>query len=113
KRRYAKLSGGQKQRLLFALAICGNPELLFLDEPTVGMDIEVRRRTWTVIRGLANEGRTILLTTHYLEEADSLADRIGVLCRGRLVAEGTPADIKARVGGRIVRCRTALPEGVL
>ncbi len=113
KRRYAKLSGGQKQRLLFALAICGNPELLFLDEPTVGMDIEVRRQTWTVIRGLANEGRTILLTTHYLEEADSLADRIGVLCRGRLVAEGTPADIKARVGGRIVRCRTALPEGVL
>jgi ABC-2 type transport system ATP-binding protein len=113
KRRYGKLSGGQKQRLLFALAICGNPDLLFLDEPTVGLDVEMRRRLWTVIRSLASEGRTIVLTTHYLEEADALADRVGVLCRGRLVAEGTPAEIKARVGGRIVRCRTALPERTL
>jgi ABC-2 type transport system ATP-binding protein len=113
RRRYAKLSGGQKQRLLFALAICGDPELLFLDEPTIGLDVEMRRRMWTVIRGLASEGRTIVLTTHYLDEADSLADRIGVLCRGRLVAEGAPAEIKARVGGRIVRCRTALPESAL
>lgn len=99
KRRFGKLSGGQKQRVLFALAICGNPELLFLDEPTVGMDVEMRRRMWTVMRELAAEGRTIVLTTHYLEEADALADRIGVLSRGRLVAEGTPAEIKARVGG--------------
>ena len=112
-RRFGKLSGGQKQRVLFALAICGDPELLFLDEPTVGLDVEVRRRLWSVIRDLAREGRTIVLTTHYLEEADALADRVGVLNHGRLVAEGTPAEIKARVGGRIIRCTTALPEAEL
>ena len=113
RRRFGKLSGGQKQRVLFGLAICGNPELLFLDEPTVGLDVEMRRRMWTIIRELASEGRTIVLTTHYLEEADMLADRIGVLSRGRLVAEGTPTEIKARVGGRLVRCRTVLPGAVL
>ena len=112
-RRYGKLSGGQKQRVLFALAICGDPELLFLDEPTVGLDVEVRRRMWTVIRELAAEGRTIVLTTHYLEEADALADRVGVLARGRLVAEGTSAEIKARVGGRVIRCTTSLAEAEL
>ncbi len=112
-RRFGKLSGGQKQRVLFALAICGNPELLFLDEPTVGLDVEVRRRLWSVIRDLAAEGRTIVLTTHYLEEADALADRVGVLNHGRLVAEGTPAEIKARVGGRIIRCTTTLSEAEL
>ncbi|MGH8193324.1 MAG: ATP-binding cassette domain-containing protein [Woeseiaceae bacterium] len=112
-RRFGKLSGGQKQRVLFALAICGDPELLFLDEPTVGLDVEMRRRMWSVIRELGAEGRTIVLTTHYLEEADTLAGRIGVLSRGRLVAEGTPAEIKARVGGRIVRCATVLDETTL
>lgn len=109
-RRFGKLSGGQKQRVLFALAICGDPELLFLDEPTVGLDVEVRRRLWSVIRDLAAEGRTIVLTTHYLEEADALADRVGVLNHGRLIAEGTPSEIKARVGGRIIRCTTTLSE---
>jgi ABC-2 type transport system ATP-binding protein len=107
-RRFDRLSGGEKQRVLFALALCGDPELLFLDEPTVGLDVESRRRMWQVIRDLAGAGRTIVLTTHYLEEADALADRIGVLHRGRLVAEGTPQEIKARVGGRVVRCVTAL-----
>lgn len=112
-RRYGKLSGGQKQRVLFALALCGDPQLLFLDEPTVGLDVELRRRMWQVIRTLADEGRTIVLTTHYLEEADALADRIGVLHRGRLVAEGSTTEIKSRVGGRLVRCHTVLEEPVL
>ncbi|MEX0899719.1 MAG: ABC transporter ATP-binding protein [Gammaproteobacteria bacterium] len=112
-RRFGKLSGGQKQRVLFALAICGDPELLFLDEPTVGLDVEARRRLWAVIRDLAAEGHTIVLTTHYLEEADALADRVGVLNHGRLVAEGTPAEIKARVGGRIIRCTTTLSQAAL
>jgi ABC-2 type transport system ATP-binding protein len=112
-RRFGRLSGGQKQRVLFALAICGDPDLLFLDEPTVGLDVEVRRRMWEVIRGFADKGRSILLTTHYLEEADTLADRVGVLSRGRLVAEGAPAEIKARAGGRVVRCTTRLGDDVL
>jgi ABC-2 type transport system ATP-binding protein len=112
-RRFDRLSGGEKQRVLFALALCGDPELLFLDEPTVGLDVESRRRLWQVIRDLAATGRTVVLTTHYLEEADALADRIGVLHRGRLVAEGSPQDIKARVGGRVVRCITSLPQQAL
>lgn len=112
-RRFGKLSGGQQQRVLFALAICGDPELLFLDEPTVGLDVEIRRRMWRVIRDLAAEGRTIVLTTHYLEEADTLADRIGVLHRGTLVADGTPSEVKSLVSGRIVRCRTTLDDATL
>lgn len=113
RRRFGKLSGGQKQRLLFALALCGDPQLLFLDEPTVGLDVGMRRRMWEVIRALAAEGRTIVLTTHYLEEADALADRVGVLHRGRLVAEGTPAEVKARAGGSRVRCSTSLDDATL
>ncbi|MGQ0383203.1 MAG: ABC transporter ATP-binding protein [Gammaproteobacteria bacterium] len=112
-RRFDRLSGGEKQRVLFALALCGDPELLFLDEPTVGLDVESRRRMWQVIRDFAGAGRTVVLTTHYLEEADALADRIGVLHRGRLVAEGSPEEIKARVGGRMVRCVTTLPRETL
>lgn len=108
-RLFGKLSGGQKQRTLFALALCGDPDLLFLDEPTVGLDVEARRALWTVIQGKARAGRSVLLTTHYLEEADALADRIILIDRGRIVAEGTPAEIKARVSGRKIRCRTSLP----
>jgi ABC-2 type transport system ATP-binding protein len=107
-RLFGKLSGGQRQRVLFALALCGDPDLLFLDEPTVGLDVEARRAFWSVIEGKAAEGRSVLLTTHYLEEADALADRIVLISRGRIVAEGTPAEIKARVAGRKIRCRTAL-----
>ena len=107
-RLFGKLSGGQKQRLLFALALCGDPDLLFLDEPTVGLDVEARRSLWSVIEGKASEGRSVLLTTHYLEEADALADRIVLISQGRIVAEGTPAEIKARAVGRKVRCRTSL-----
>jgi ABC-2 type transport system ATP-binding protein len=105
---YGKLSGGQKQRTLFGLAICGNPDLVFLDEPTVGMDIESRRALWEEIRALAAAGKTVLLTTHYLEEADALASRIVVINKGRLVCEGTAAEIKHRVSGRRIRCVTRL-----
>jgi ABC-2 type transport system ATP-binding protein len=107
-RLFGKLSGGQKQRVLFALALCGNPDLLFLDEPTVGLDVEVRRSLWDQIRSKVTSGRTVLLTTHYLEEADALADRIILLDRGRILAEGTPGEIKARVQGRRIRCHTSL-----
>jgi ABC-2 type transport system ATP-binding protein len=108
-RLFGELSGGQKQRLLFALAICGNPDLLILDEPTVGLDVDARRGIWEEIRRFVAKGGAVLLTTHYLEEADSLADRIIVIDRGRIVAEGTPAEIKARVSGKRIRCSTALP----
>ncbi|MDM8359091.1 ABC transporter ATP-binding protein [Pandoraea communis] len=108
KRRFGKLSGGEQQRLLFALAICGNPDLLFLDEPTVSMDVETRRAMWQQIRRFAAMGKTILLTTHYLEEADALANRIVVLKRGRKIAEGTPAEIKAISGKCTVACKTNL-----
>jgi ABC-2 type transport system ATP-binding protein len=112
-RLFGKLSGGQRQRVLFALALCGDPDLLFLDEPTVGLDVEARRALWEQIRARAGAGRTVLLTTHYLEEADALADRIVLLDRGRIVAEGTPAEIKARVLGKRIRCRTRLTTAEL
>jgi ABC-2 type transport system ATP-binding protein len=95
-RLFGELSGGQKQRLLFALAICGNPDLLFLDEPTVGLDVAARRGLWKHIRGFVERGGSVLLTTHYLDEADALADRIAVIDRGRIIAQGTPAEIKQR-----------------
>ncbi|HVT97072.1 MAG TPA: ABC transporter ATP-binding protein [Acidobacteriaceae bacterium] len=108
---FGKLSGGQKQRTLFALALCGNPDLIFLDEPTVGMDIESRRALWDEVRALSAAGKTVLLTTHYLEEADMLAHRIVVINKGHVVCEGTPAEIKHRVSGRRIRCITQLdPE---
>jgi ABC-2 type transport system ATP-binding protein len=112
-RRYGRLSGGQQQRVQFALAICGNPDLLFLDEPTVGLDVEARRGFWQQIRQLASAGRTIVLTTHYLEEADALADRIVMLRAGSIVADGAPHEIKARVAARRIRCVTTLPTGVI
>jgi len=105
---FGKLSGGQKQRVLFGLALAGNPGLVFLDEPTVGMDIESRRALWEQIRALAAEGKTVLLTTHYLEEADALASRVVVIGKGRILAEGTPTEIKHRVAGRRIRCITEL-----
>jgi ABC-2 type transport system ATP-binding protein len=105
---FGKLSGGQKQRVLFGLALCGNPDLIFLDEPTAGMDIESRRALWDQIRALSAAGKTVLLTTHYLEEADMLANRIVVINKGKVVSEGTPADVKSRVSGRRIRCITQL-----
>jgi len=109
-RRFGELSGGQRQRVLFALALCGDPDILFLDEPTLAFDVEVRRAFWEQIRRFVARGRTVLLTTHYLEEADALADRIVVIDHGRVIADGTSASIKARVPGRRIRCRTALGD---
>ncbi len=108
RRLYGKLSGGQKQRLHLALALVGNPDLLFLDEPTTRLDVGARRALWDGVRAFVAQGKTVLLTTHYLEEADALADRIVVLDRGQVTAEGTPNAIKERVAGRRVRFRTRL-----
>ncbi len=107
-RRFGTLSGGERRRVLFALALCGNPDLLFLDEPTTGLDVDARHLLWNATRDLVKEGRSVLLTTHYLDEADALADRIVVLDRGRIVADGSPADVKRRVAGRRVRCVTSV-----
>jgi ABC-2 type transport system ATP-binding protein len=107
-RLFGKLSGGQKQRVLFALALCGNPDLICLDEPTLGMDVEARRSMWEQVRKLAAQGKTILLTTHYLEEADALASRIIVIQKGKVIAEGTPDELKAADGSRAIRCVTSL-----
>ncbi|MEV4257341.1 ABC transporter ATP-binding protein [Spirillospora sp. NPDC049652] len=102
-RRADRLSGGQRQRVRFALAIAGAPKLLVLDEPTAAMDVESRRAFWASMRAYAAGGRTILFATHYLEEADGNADRIVVMVRGRIVADGSAAEIKARAGNRTVR----------
>jgi ABC-2 type transport system ATP-binding protein len=98
-----ELSGGQRQRLYFALAVCGDPEVLFLDEPTVGMDVEGRRSFIERIAEFAQMGRTVVLTTHYLEEADQLAKRVIVIDRGLVIADASPAEIKSRVAGKRVR----------
>jgi len=102
-RRVGKCSGGEQQRLRFALALLSNPELLILDEPTTGMDVEGRRGFWATIRKDAEQGRTVLFATHYLEEADDYADRIVLLRHGQIVADGTSAEIKAMSVGRTVR----------
>src|SRR5271155_103793 len=107
-RLFGTLSGGQKQRMLFALALCGDPDLICLDEPTLGMDVEARRSMWEQVRKLAARGKTILLTTHYLEEADALASRIVVIQRGKVIAEGTPQELKTADGSRSIRCTTSL-----
>ena len=98
-----ELSGGQRQRLYFALAVCGNPDVLFLDEPTVGMDVEGRRSFIERIAEFAQMGKTVVLTTHYLEEADQLAKRVIVIDRGVVIADAPPAEIKSKVAGKKVR----------
>ena len=108
-RPYGKLSGGQQRRVQFALALCGRPKLLFLDEPTVGMDIEARRKLWQAIRHLVAEGNSVVLTTHYLEEAEALADRVCVMARGRVISEGSVDALRARIALKRVWCSTALP----
>lgn len=109
-RLFGELSGGQRQRVLFALAICGNPGLVFLDEPTVGLDVGTRQLMWQQIRRLVRQGRSVLLTTHYMEEVDELADRVIVIHQGSVVAEGTSAEIKTRTALRKIRCITSLTE---
>jgi ABC-2 type transport system ATP-binding protein len=98
-----KLSGGQTQRVRFAIALVSNPDLFMLDEPTAAVDVEGRREFWTSIRAVAAEGKTVIFATHYLEEADAYADRIVLMARGRIVADGPATEIKAKVSGRIIR----------
>ena len=108
---YSKtLSGGQKQRLLFALAICGNPKLLFLDEPTVGMDTSARKSLWRAIKALKSQGTSIVLTTHYMEEADQFSDRIVMLNNGKVIREGTPTTIKSQINTKKIRFSS--PENI-
>jgi len=97
-----RLSGGQTQRVRFALALAANPDLLVLDEPTASLDVESRRDFWTVMRGVAESGKTVLFATHYLEEADAYADRIVMMSRGRVVADGPSTEIKAKAGERTI-----------
>jgi ABC-2 type transport system ATP-binding protein len=112
-RPYGKLSAGQKRQAQFAMAICGRPKLLFLDEPTVGLDIQARELMWATLRQLVEDGCSIVLTTHYLEEAESLADRVAVLAKGRMVAFGTVNEIRAHVVRKRISCLTTLAaEGV-
>jgi ABC-2 type transport system ATP-binding protein len=108
--RVERLSGGQQQRARFAMAVVGRPDLLFLDEPTVGFDVETRHRFWATVREVATDGRTILFCTHYLDEADAEAGRIVVLQHGRVVADGSGAAIKGSVAGRTVRLTMAAPD---
>ncbi|UXY28510.1 ABC transporter ATP-binding protein [Streptomyces sp. HUAS TT20] len=106
--RVKQLSGGERRRLDLALALLGEPEVLFLDEPTAGLDVEGRRDTWELVRALRDTGTTVLLTTHYLEEAEGLAGRLAILHEGRIAASGTPAEVTA---GRPSRISFELPEG--
>jgi ABC-2 type transport system ATP-binding protein len=108
KRRTEKLSGGETQRVRFAIALVSNPDLLVLDEPTVGMDVETRHAFWTTVRGIAGEGKTVLFATHYLDEADAYADRAVLMARGSVVADGPTTEIKAMVGTRTITA--TLPE---
>jgi ABC-2 type transport system ATP-binding protein len=108
-RRVRALSGGQRRRLDVGLALVGDPELVFLDEPTTGFDPAARRQAWEVIAGLRELGKTILLTTHYMDEAQALADRVAIIAAGRIVAEGAPADLAAQ---RSTEIRFTLPAGV-
>jgi len=102
-RRTNKLSGGQTQRVRFAIALVSNPDLFMLDEPTAAVDVEGRREFWASIRAVAAEGKTVIFATHYLEEADAYADRIVLMARGQIVADGPATEIKAKVSGRIIR----------
>src|SRR3954467_2717818 len=109
-RRVGKCSGGEQQRLRFAMALLSDPALLLLDEPTTGMDVEGRRTFWSAIRADAARGRTVMFATHYLEEADAYADRIVLISHGRIVADGTGAQIKALASGRTIRFTGPQPD---
>jgi len=109
KQKVSKLSGGQMQRARFAVAVVSNPELLILDEPTAAMDVEARRVFWQSMQEFTAQGRTVVFATHYLDEADAYADRIVMMNEGRVVADGTPAEVKAIVSGRRIRGTLARP----
>lgn len=108
-----KLSGGQKQRLSLAISLVGRPELVFLDEPTAGMDPMARRATWEIVEALKSDGVTIVLTTHHMEEAERLADRVGIVSNGRLLAEGTPGELTAGRGELRIRAGSVLDTAAL
>jgi ABC-2 type transport system ATP-binding protein len=108
-RRCNKLSGGQKQRVRFAVALVSNPDLLVLDEPTAAMDVQTRREFWKSMHGFTDTGRTVLFATHYLEEAENYADRVVLMRAGRVVADGSVADVTSLVSGRVIRA--AVPGG--
>jgi len=112
-RRYGQLSGGQQRKVQFALALCGRPELLFLDEPTVGMDIDARQKLWAAIRRLINEGCAVVLTTHYLEEAEALAQRVVVLAKGRVLSEGSVDALRSRISVARIRCVSDLDAAAI
>jgi ABC-2 type transport system ATP-binding protein len=97
-----KLSGGQRQRLAVATALVGNPQVLFLDEPTTGLDPQSRRQLWEIVRGFQSRGGTVLLTTHYMDEAERLCDRLAIIDHGEVIAEGSPAELINRLGGHHV-----------
>ena len=107
-RPYSKLSGGQKRQAQFALAVCGRPKLLFLDEPTAGLDVQAREMMWTVLRQIVESGASIILTTHYIEEAEALADRVVVLAKGREIAAGTVSEMRSLVVRSRISCSTVL-----
>jgi ABC-type multidrug transport system ATPase subunit/peptidoglycan/LPS O-acetylase OafA/YrhL len=109
-RRYGRLSGGQKRLVQFALAVCGRPQLLFLDEPSVGLDVEAREVLWQTVRALVRQGCAVVLTTHYLEEAEALADRVAVLAGGRLIASGSVAEVRSLVSRKHVTCTSHVDE---
>ncbi|GAB2567302.1 ABC transporter ATP-binding protein [Dyella jejuensis] len=113
KRPYGKLSGGQQRRVQFALALCGRPELVFLDEPTVGMDIDARQKLWAAMRILVAEGCSVVLTTHYLEEAEALAQRVVVMGKGRVLSEGSVDDLRSQVAHTRIRCITDLDAATI
>jgi ABC-2 type transport system ATP-binding protein len=112
-RPYGKLSGGQKRQVQFAIAICGRPELLFLDEPSVGMDVQAREALWKEVRELVRDGCSIVLTTHYLEEAEALASRVAVMARGKLLTTGTVDEIRAHVTRKQVSFSSSLSPDTL
>ena len=107
-RPYGTLSGGQKRQVQLAMAVCGRPRLLFLDEPSVGLDLRARQTMWSTLRGLVSDGASILLTTHYLEEAEALADRVVVLAKGRVIAAGTVNEMRALVMRQRISCRSSV-----
>ncbi len=113
RRRYGRLSAGQKRQVQFATAVCGRPRLLFLDEPTVGLDVPAREAMWKAIAKLRNDGCSVVLTTHYLEEAEALADRVVVLARGRIVAEGSVDEMRALVTRKRIRCASSVDVGAM
>lgn len=112
-RRCGALSGGQQRRVQFAIAIAGRPDFLVLDEPTTGMDIDARRGLWSAVRAEIDRGAAVLLTTHHLDEAEALADRIVVIDHGRVIADGSPEAIKSQVSAVAIRCRTRLSDADL